>query len=268
MFEGFTVEDRTLNGGIHSHAHRLIFVQGDGNFVAGNILRGRGVTSYADVGILVRGGGVGNGIAEDNIIDSNEVFNVVNGILSVSVSLTNAANGTGVFSNYVHDCNQGIYIDRSLGCFVGGNTVVNNGLGVAVRSRETTQELSSAGTVLTGNIVSNNTVGALFVACNGVTVGSDVDGGIIGDPNDFTANDIGILVTDESGNIGTPVINRNNIEGNGVGLENDSSQTVYAQHNWWGDLGGPGADQDEDGVFGDTVVGDVIWYPPSDRRLP
>jgi parallel beta-helix repeat protein len=263
VFEGFTVEDRTLNGGSHSHAHRLIFVQGDGNFVAGNILRGRGVTSYADVGILVRGGGVGNGIAEDNIIDSNEVFNVVNGILSVSVPFNNAAERTWVFSNYVHDCNQGIYIDRSPGCFVGGNTVVNNGLGVAVRSRETTQGLSSAGTILTGNIVSNNTVGALFVACNDVTVGGDES-----NPNDFTANDIGILVTDESGNIGTPVINRNNIEGNGVGLENDSSQTVYAQHNWWGDLGGPGADQDEDGVFGDTVVGDVIWYPPSDRRLP
>jgi hypothetical protein len=121
---------------------------------------------------------------------------------------------------------------------------------------------------LTGNIVSNNTVGALFVACNGVTVGSDVDGGIIGDPNDFTANDIGILVTDESGNIGTPVINRNNIEGNGVGLQNDSSQEVHAENNWWNDPGGPGADLDEDGVFGDPVVGDVIWYPPSDRRLP
>jgi len=263
VFEGFTVEDRTLNGGSHSHAHRLIFVQGDGNFVAGNILRGRGVTSYADVGILVRGGGVGDGVAEGNTIDSNEVFNVVNGILSVSVSLTNAANGTGVFSNYVHDCNQGIYIDRSPGCFVGGNTVVNNGLGVAVRSRETTQGLSSAGTVLIGNIVSNNTVGALFVACNDVTVGGDES-----NPNDFTANDIGILVTDESGNIGTPVINRNNIEGNGVGLQNDSSQEVHAENNWWNDPGGPGADLDEDGVFGDTVVGDVIWYPPSDRRLP
>jgi parallel beta-helix repeat protein len=268
VFEGFTVEDRTLNGGRHPHAHRLIFVQGDRNFVAGKILRGRGVTSYADVGILVRGGGVGNGIAEDNIIDSNEVFNVVNGILSVSVAFNNAAEGTWVFSNYVHDCNQGIYIDRSPGCFVGGNIVVNNGLGVAVRSRETTQGLSSEGTILTGNIVSNNTVGALFVACNGVTVGSDVDGGIIGDPNDFTANDIGILVTDENGNIGTPVINRNNIEGNGVGLQNDSSQEVHAENNWWGDPGGPGADQDEDGVFGDPVVGDVIWYPPSDRRLP
>jgi parallel beta-helix repeat protein len=271
VFEGFTVEDRTLNGGSHSHAHRLIFVQGDGNFVAGNILRGRGVTSYADVGILVRGGGVGNGIAEDNIIDSNEVFNVVNGILSVSVPFNNAAERTWVFSNYVHDCNQGIYIDRSPGCFVGGNTVVNNGLGVAVRSRETTQGLSSEGTILTGNIVSNNTVGALFVACNGVTVGSDVDGGIIGDPNDFTANDIGILVTDEGANIGIPVINRNNIEGNGVGLQNNSSHPdpLNAKYNWWNDPGGPGADLDEDGIFGDTVEGSVNysnWLP--ERLLP
>ncbi|MFA0749579.1 NosD domain-containing protein [Fervidibacter sp.] len=273
VFEGFTVEDRTLNGGRHPHAHRLIFVQGDGNYIGGavgNILRGRGVTSYADVGILVRGGGVGNGIAEGNEIGGNEVFNVVNGILSVSVAPNNAASGTKIFSNYVHDCNQGIYIDRSLNCSVSGNIVVNNGLGVAVRSRETTQGLSSAGTVLTGNIVSNNTVGALFVACNGVTVGSDVDGGIIGDPNDFTANDIGILVTDEGANIGIPVINRNNIEGNGVGLQNNSSHPdpLNAKYNWWNDLGGPGADLDEDGVFGDPVVGNVIWYPPSDRRLP
>jgi parallel beta-helix repeat protein len=262
VFEGFTVEDRTLNGGRHPHAHRLIFVQGDGNFVAGNILRGRGVTSYADVGILVRGGGVGDGVAEGNTIDSNEVFNVVNGILSVSVSLTNAANGTGVFSNYVHDCNQGIYIDRSPGCFVGGNTVVNNGLGVAVRSRETTQGLSSEGTILTGNIVSNNTVGALFVACNDVTVGGDES-----NPNDFTANDIGILVTDEGDNVGTPDINYNNIEGNGVGLQNDSSQQVNAEHNWWGDPGGPGADADNNGIFGDTVVGDVDYDPWEPARL-
>jgi len=260
-FMGFTVEDRTLNGGRHPHAHRLIFVQGDRNFIADNILRGRGVTSYADVGILVRGGGVGNDVAEDNTIDSNEVFNVVNGILSVSVSLTNAAEGTWVFSNYVHDCNQGIYIDRSPNCWVGGNVAVNNGLGVAVRSRETTHGLSSAGTLLTGNIVSNNTVGALFVACNDVTVGDQSN------PNDFTANDIGILVTDENGNTGTPTINYNNIEGNGVGLENDSSQQVNAKYNWWGDPGGPGADKDEDGVYGDTVVGEVDYSDWLEERL-
>jgi hypothetical protein len=148
---------------------------------------------------------------------------------------------------------------------VSGNIVVNNGLGVAVRSRETTQGLSSAGTVLIGNIVSNNTVGALFVACNDVTVGGDES-----NPNDFTANDIGILVTDEGANIGIPVINRNNIEGNGVGLQNNSSHPdpLNAKYNWWNDPGGPGADLDEDGVFGDPVVGNVIWYPPSDRRLP
>jgi len=272
VFEGFTVEDRTLNGGRHPHAHRLIFVQGDGNYIGGavgNILRGRGVTSYADVGILVRGGGVGNGIAEGNEIGGNEVFNVVNGILSVSVAPNNAASGTEIFSNYVHDCNQGIYIDRSLNCSVSGNIVVNNGLGVAVRSRETTQRLSSAGTSLTGNIVSNNTVGALFVACNGVTVGSDVDGGIIGDPNDFTANDIGILVTDEGANVGIPVINRNNIEGNSVGLQNNSSHPdpLNAKYNWWNDPGGPGADKNEDGVYGDTVMGNVNYSDWSEERL-
>jgi len=268
VFEGFTVEDRTLNGSRHPHAHRLIFVQGDGNLIADNILRGRGVTSYADVGILVRGGGVGDGVASDNTIDSNEVFNVVNGILSVSVSLTNAAEWTGVFSNYVHNCNQGIYIDRSPNCWVGGNIVVNNGFGVAVRSRETTQGLSSAGTILTGNIVSNNTVGALFVACNNVIVGSDVDGVIgdpfIGDPNDFTANDIGILVTDENGDTGTPTINYNNIEGNGVGLENDSSQQVNAKYNWWGDPNGPNVPSSPN-PNGDTIEGthwDLVLYSP------
>ncbi len=262
VFEGFMVEDRTLNGSRHPHAHRLIFVQGDRNLVAGNILRGRGVNSYADVGVLVRGGGVGDGIAEGNTIDNNEVFNVVNGILSVSVSLTNAADGTGVFSNYVHDCNQGIYIDRSPDCWVGGNIVVNNGLGVAVRSRETTQGLSSAGTVLTGNIVSNNTIGALFVASNGVTVGDEFN------PNDFTANDVGILVTDEGDNVGTPDINYNNIEGNGVGLQNDSSLQVNAENNWWGDPGGPGADEDGDSVYGDTVEGDVDYDPWLTGPLP
>jgi nitrous oxidase accessory protein NosD len=71
-------------------------------------------------------------------------------------------------------------------------------------------------------------------------------------------------VTDESGNIGTPVINRNNIEGNGVGLRNESTQEVDAQYNWWNDPGGPGADLDEDGIFGDTVEGSVNysnWLP-------
>jgi hypothetical protein len=43
-FRGFTVEDS--NNWKHSHAHRLIFVQGDRNTISNNILRGRGSTSY------------------------------------------------------------------------------------------------------------------------------------------------------------------------------------------------------------------------------
>jgi len=262
LFEGFTVEDRT-NNSAHPHAHRLIFIQGDDNMVAGNILRGRGIVSYADCGILARGGGVGNGVAEFNVIDSNEVFNTVNGILSTSVASNNAAYGTMIFSNYVHDCNQGIYVDRSPDCLVGGNVLTSNGLGLGVRSRETTQGLSSSGTEVVGNIISNNIVGALFVSCSNVTFGGDPEV-----PNDVTANQIGVLVTYESGNTGVPVINYNNIEGNTeVGLRNTTDETVNAEYNWWGDPGGPGADEDGDGVYGDLVEGNVDYDPWSELPL-
>ena len=258
-FIGFTVEDTSING-THPHAHRLIFVQGDGNTISNNILRGRGVTSYADVGILVRGGGVGNGVASGNKIEGNNVSNIVNGILSVSVAPNNAAETTDIIGNTVQNCNQGIYIDRSPGCFVGENTVVSNGLGIGVRSRETTQGLSSAGTWLYGNLVSGNVVGALFVASDLVFVGDESN------PNDFIANDIGILVTDEGDNVGTPDINYNNIEGNGVGLQNDSSQTVNAENNWWGDPDGPNVPNNPNyPTNGDTIEGthwDIVDYDP------
>lgn len=94
----------------------------------------------------------------------------------------------------------------------------------------------------------------MFVACSGVTVGVET-------PNDFIANDIGILVDYENGNTGTPIINYNNIEGNGVGLQNNAPDTVDAKNNWWGDRGGPGADDDGDGVYGDLVVGNVDYEP-------
>lgn len=261
LFEGFTIEDRT-NNSAHPHAHRLIFVQGDNNTVTGNILQGRGIVSYADCGVLVRGGGFGNGVAENNVIDSNEVFNTINGILSTSVASNNAAAETMIFNNYVHNCSQGIYVDRSPNCLVGGNILISNGLGLGVRSRETTQGLSSAGTEIIGNIISNNIVGALFVSCSEVTFGGEEV------PNDVIANQIGILVTHETGNTGVPVINYNDIEGNTeVGLRNTTTETVNAENNWWGDPGGPGADGDGDGVYGDAVEGDVDYEPWSDSPL-
>lgn len=257
IFMDFTVQDVTPNTTMHRHAHRLIFVQGDNNLVTGCILRGRGIVSYADCGLLARGGGVGNGVAEGNTFNSNEVFNTVNGILSVSVAANNAASGTDVTSNYVHDCSQGIYIDRSPNCFVNGNVVVSNGLGIGVRSRQQTQGLNSDGTVVSSNFVSGNVVGALFVSCANVTVG----GSSLAEANDITVNDIGVLVDYDSTNTGVPTVNYNRINGNGVGLRNNATETVNAENNWWGDPGGPGADANGDGVFGDTVEGNVDYDP-------
>ena len=258
-FRGFTVADTT--GSNHSHTHRLIFVQGDRNTISNNILIGRGEVGSVDVGILVRGEtGVGDGIAEGNIISGNEVYNVLHtqgnatGILSVSVRSDRAARGTQIRSNFVHDCSQGIYIDRSPNCIVRDNIVIGNDLGIGVRSRATTEGLSSAGTRVFGNIVSYNIVGAKFVACSNVTVGRSTN------PNDFTDNVIGIFVGwDDIGNRGAPTIRYNNIEGNGVGLQNEANQTVNARYNWWGDSNGPNVPTNPNyPTNGDTIEG-TYW---------
>jgi parallel beta-helix repeat protein len=259
-FRGFTVVDSTTG---HSHTHRLIFVQGDRNTISNNILIGRGEVSPVDVGILVRGEeNVGDEIAEGNIISSNEVYNVrhtqgnATGILSVSVirnGKTLAARGTQIRSNIVHDCSQGIYIDRSPSCIVRGNIVYDNDLGIGVRSRLTTEGLSSTGTQVFGNIVSYNTVGARFVACSNVTVGRSTN------PNDFTDNVVGILVEwDDRGNTGAPTIRYNNIEGNVIGLQNEANQTVNARNNWWGDPNGPSVPSNMNPTNGDTIEG-TYW---------
>lgn len=269
-FRGFTVVDATTSG--HSHAHRLIFVQGDNNRVVENILVGRGEAGYADWGIVVRGGGIGDGVAQGNAIRANEVRNVLGanggGIVSVSVSSNNGASETQIVGNYVHDCTQGIYVDRSPNCVVRGNIVENNlELGIAVRSRTQSQGLSSAGTVVRGNTVVNNPVGILLLSCANVSVGSSTN------PNYITDNEIGVLVDYEIHNgvtnTGVPTVRYNNIEGNEVaGLMNNMSERVDARNNWWGDPGGPGADADGDGVQGDFVVGNVRYSPWSTTPLP
>ncbi len=262
LFEGFTVRDITLG---HPHAHRLIFVQGDANVISNCILIGRGPSSYSDGGIVIRGGGVGNGVAEWNVVESCTVQNTVHGILSVSVAPDNAAVGTAIYWNTVqYNSGNGIGIDRSPECMVLENYVALNGTGILVRSREVTQGdwATSAGTIVEGNEVVLNDIGAEFWAAGGVSVGN------VESPNTFAANGVGILVAEEPGNTGTPTINYNNIEGNEeYGLVNLAGEQVNAENNWWGDPGGPGADADNDGVYGDAVSGDVDYDPWWDTPL-
>ena len=156
-FQGFVVEDVTGSG--HAHVHRGIFVQGDDVRVSNNLVRGRGVTTQSDSGILVRGGGVGNGVAEDDVIEGNWVVNVHNnGILVVSVASNNAASGTIVRRNRVREImGNGIAVDRVPNAIVAGNTVEDCEVGLFLKS---IAALPATGSAFHCNNVANNEIGA------------------------------------------------------------------------------------------------------------
>jgi len=116
---------------------------------------------------LVRGAGVGDGVAENNQILHNDVKNIFNGILSVSVASNNAASDTIVQFNYVHGVYYvGIAADRSPNTIIKFNEVVNNGIGIYYRS---IPALSGAGTIVKCNNIYGN---SLYDAQNEATDGS------------------------------------------------------------------------------------------------
>jgi len=163
-FVGFYIKDSTTG---HPHAHRGIFVQGDRNIVKNNLIEGRGNVGDADVGILVRGAGVGDGVARDNQILHNNVKNIFDGIQSVSVAPNNAASGTKVQFNYVHDVfHVGIAADRTPDTIIMFNEAVRNGIGIYYRSDPA---LSGAGTIVRCNNIYDN---SLYDAQNMATDGS------------------------------------------------------------------------------------------------
>jgi len=165
-FIGFYIKDLTSG---HGHAHRGIFVQGDRNLVEKNLVEGRGNVGPADIGILVRGGGVGDGIAEDNSIVDNEVKYIYDGIATVSVASNNAAKGTIIQHNNVHHVfNVGVAADRTPYTSVMFNEIVNNKIGVKFNSRSDIG-LSGEGTIVKCNNIYDN---SLYDAENIATDGS------------------------------------------------------------------------------------------------
>jgi len=165
-FIGFYIKDTTSG---HGHAHRGIFVQGDRNLVEKNLVEGRGNVGPADIGILVRGGGVGDGIAEDNSIVDNEVKNIYDGIATVSVLSNNAAKGTIIQHNNVHHVfNVGVAADRTPDASVMFNNIVNNRIGVKFNSRSDIG-LNGTGTIVKCNNIYDN---SLYDAENIATDGS------------------------------------------------------------------------------------------------
>jgi hypothetical protein len=73
--------------------------------------------------------------------------------------------------------------------------------------------------------------------------------------NNFTANATGVLVL--QGFAGSLTLHYNNINGNThAGIENDSTQSVDAEANWWGSTTGPTSASNPGGT-GDKIIGPV-----------
>ncbi|MFW5895788.1 MAG: right-handed parallel beta-helix repeat-containing protein [archaeon] len=51
---------------------------------------------------------------------------------------------------------------------------------------------------------------------------------------------------DGGGDLAGVTVTENNIDGNAVGVKNDSSSVLDARNNWWGDATGPGAENNEE----------------------
>jgi hypothetical protein len=98
----------------------------------------------------------------------------------------------------------------------------------------------------------DNTVSGLTAG-----IGLQVSGhaSVSGNQNNFTGNATGVLV--QKGFTGSLVLHYNNINGNThAGIENDSTQSVDAEANWWGAATGPTSAGNPGGT-GDKIIGPV-----------
>lgn len=252
IIQGFTVRDTTVG---HEHDHLLFFLRGDRNQVKNCILIGREEPNYLDTGVLIRGGGVGDGIAYANQVNYNDVSGMDQGIVTMSDAPNDISQNTRITYNKVHHNKIGIVIDRSPNCRVHYNEIgPANEVGIYVQAREKTDGTwaSVSGLDIHKSLNWGNGIGIHFRSSRNARVDNyDV----------ITGNGIGIFIDEKDGNVGTPIIYSITISGNGIGVLSEAIGRVNAKYNWWGDPGGPGADADNDGISGDTVIGNVNYTP-------
>lgn len=200
-------------------------------------------------------------------------------------SPTNRATGITIQNNTLRNTisDSGLHVNFTDGAIVSGNVIENTPF-VAVLTMGN-KDLIFENNVLTGNlhgiavhgsgtyvaqgaIVRNNTVANC--ANLGIAIASAEN--VVLEFNEITNNGVGIDHGDGwwtgAGESKNNVAHYNNIIGNGCGVNNWAKATFDATLNWWGDPGGPVADEDGNGVYGDNVSVNVNYDPWLPRTLP
>ncbi len=189
-------------------------------------------------------------------VPNGKVFYVTNGSVKISgFTVSNAGAGYGIYL-YANNCDIsynnvsnngiGIYLYISSHNYLSDNTISSNDVGIRLA------EYSSNNT-LSNNIISNNTSGGIYSSGIYLCYSSN--------NNEITANTIsssyvGIYV---GAGCSEKPVHCNRITGNSsYGVNNQSTNPLNAECNWWGHLDGPSRDSV---VAGDKVSANVNYDP-------
>lgn len=228
------------------------------------------LVSYGKDGITIENGNVylqdsSVLFSENGIAVANSVLNIQN--LTVGFCVKNGINITDstvkIRNSYIsNNAENGVSIAGNGQVKIENTTVVGSGSGILL----TGEEVSNVN--ITGNIISANTQnGVQFEAVNHTNirivnnvVSSNGVGFYISTPtstyltnNSITYNRVGVFYTN-----GNHTAEYNDIYGNDVGMDVESSAAVNAEHNYWGDSTGPKHESLNPYGKGDKVGGDGV----------
>jgi len=219
-----------------------------------------------------------SGCTNTDVNDNQSYNNMNNGILCIG-----GRNNT-IRNNDIHDnWNSGVALWHVAETTVQGNTINHNNLysfnGVGkpgdayggVYAVGSTNVAGDAAFVfkLLGNTISNNQAGAAAQA-TGIRLDESLPGnGIEITGNTLANHDVDIHVRSQAA---TTSVHQNVFDGTGIGVQNDdTSATLDAESNYWGDASGPyNASTNPDGQ-GDEVsdyVDFMPWYTAESMGMP
>jgi hypothetical protein len=179
--------------------------------------------------------------------------NYISKVGDVGIAIANGSHDVTVNYNTV-DQLYGLHV--SYGILVSGSTgtptnllVFNNKIDLL--SGKQPVGIAVLGTANAVQIV-DNTVSGLTA---GVGLQVSAHASVSGTQNNFTGNATGVLIL--GGFAGSLTLHYNNINGNThAGIENDSTQSVDTEANWWGSATGPTSSSNPGGA-GDKIIGPV-----------
>lgn len=207
----------------------------------------------ADTAIILQGALVNANTVEENHLDGNPI----------AIWLAYCSNNTIHANTITNTTNNGIYLYQA-----DDNTIENNlvdhtttgtgaGWGVALYGDASD---TSDNNIIRANTIANGDVG--------VWIGNGSDGTLV-QGNYLSDNLYGVKVTTYGSSLEptNTTLTANAFSGNTLaGLLNTTAQTVAAEDNWWGDVGGPRDADSDDGESDETDPNACPGTPATERN--